>query len=57
MEISHLIAEDEQWWMDAFEKNGWYVSKHNAIVPGLKDNWSNHANGLGNHTFIIKTKK
>jgi hypothetical protein len=29
---------------------------HDAIVPGLKDNWSSHANGLGNHTFVIKTK-
>lgn len=57
MEISHLIAEDEKWWISTFEKNGWEIIKYNAIVPGLKDNWSNHANGVGNCTFVLKNKK
>lgn len=53
MEISHLIAEDEQWWMDRFAKNGWSIEKHAPHVPGLKDNWQGHANGVGNHVFVI----
>ena len=56
MEISHLIAEDENWWSNSFSKNGWRVEKHAPHVPGLKDNWQNHANGLGNHVFVIKCK-
>jgi SAM-dependent methyltransferase len=52
-EISHLIAEDEIWWMQVFATNGWKITKHDAIIPGLKDNWKNHANGLGNHVFML----
>jgi SAM-dependent methyltransferase len=54
MEISHLIAEDENWWINVFEKNGWSIAKHDAVVPGMKDNWSDRANGLGNHTFVLQ---
>jgi cyclopropane fatty-acyl-phospholipid synthase-like methyltransferase len=53
-EISHLIAEDESWWIDFFTSNGWQILKHDAIVPGLKDNWKNHAKGLGNHVFMLR---
>lgn len=54
MEISHLIAENEEWWINSFVKNGWVVDKHAPHVPGLKDNWQGHANGLGNHVFVLK---
>lgn len=53
MEISHLIAEDEGWWTTAFAKNGWNIIKHAPHVPGLKDNWQGHADGLGNHVFVV----
>lgn len=54
MEISHLIAEDEQWWIDRFKSTGWNVKKHCPWVPGMKDNWQSHANGLGNHVFVLE---
>jgi len=54
MEISHLIAEDEQWWINSFESNGWKVKKHCPHVPGMKDNWQSHADGLGNHVFVLE---
>ncbi len=53
-EISHLIAEDEVWWMQVFATNGWRIVKHDASIPGLKDNWKNHAEGLGNHVFLLR---
>lgn len=52
-EISHLIAEDESWWTNAFNESGWNVAKHAPHVPGLKDNWTSHAKGLGNHVFLL----
>lgn len=57
MEISHLIAEDEQWWIDTFNRNGWEIDKHAPHVTGLKDNWQGHANGVGNHVYVIKLNK
>lgn len=54
MEVSHLIAEDENWWMNKFIENGWQIEKHAPHVPGLKDNWQHVADGIGNHVFVIK---
>jgi cyclopropane fatty-acyl-phospholipid synthase-like methyltransferase len=50
-EISHLIAEDETWWMQKFEKAGWVTAKHCDHLPGLKDNWM--STPKGNHVFVI----
>ena len=54
MEVSHLIAENEEWWSNKFIENGWSIEKHTPHVVGMKDNWQNHANGLGNHVFVLK---
>lgn len=55
-EISHLIAENENWWTSKFIENGWNIEKHCPHVPGLKDNWQSHANGIGNHAFLLSRK-
>jgi len=54
MEISHLIIEDESWWADKFKECGWKVVKSTPHVNGLKDNWQSHADGLGNHVFVLE---
>ena len=53
-EISHLIAENEEWWREQFELAGWHVVKSCPHVSGLKDNWQEHADGRGNHVFVLK---
>ena len=54
MEISHLIIENEFWWAKAFKENGWNVIKSVPHVKGLKDNWQSHADGRGNHVFVLE---
>jgi cyclopropane fatty-acyl-phospholipid synthase-like methyltransferase len=49
-EITHLIAENEVWWREAFKKAGWRVERETAHVLGIKDNWSYCPNG--NRVFI-----
>jgi hypothetical protein len=51
MEISHLIAEDEEWWYKMFCDCGWKIIKCSPHVQGLKDNWSYIPNG--NHVFVL----
>jgi cyclopropane fatty-acyl-phospholipid synthase-like methyltransferase len=53
-EISHIIAENEMWWVEAFEKANWKVVKSCNHVPGLKDNWYHIKNG--NHVFYLARK-
>lgn len=53
-EISHLIAEDENWWITQFNLSDWKVVKHCSHVRGLKDNWQDFANGKGNHVFVLR---
>ena len=51
-EISHLIAEDENWWKDAFKKAGWKIKSDCNHVNGIKDNW--YYNEKGNHVFVLE---
>jgi hypothetical protein len=55
-EVSHLIAENELWWSEAFLKNGWGIVESCRHVRGLKDNWQDFANGRGNHVFVLEMK-
>ena len=50
-EISHLIAENIDWWKSAFEKAGWHFKKGDYHINGLKDNW---AYCLGNYVFVLE---
>jgi hypothetical protein len=51
-EISHLIAEDENWWSNKFEECGWRIIKECNHLSGLKDNWAYCENG--NHVFVLE---
>jgi hypothetical protein len=55
-EISHLIIENEEWWRNKFEEYGWLIVKECPHVTGLKDNWQDHADGMGNHVFVLEKK-
>ena len=52
LDRSHIIAENEQWWMSRFIANDWIIKKHSERVNGLKDNWSHYENG--NHVFVLR---
>ena len=54
LEVSHLIAENEAWWIEQFNKMGWYTVKYTNHVPGLKDNWLSVPNG--NCVFVLEKK-
>lgn len=51
-EVSHLIAENESWWRNAFWKAGWRVLKETNYVPGLKDTWAHVKDG--NYVFVLE---
>jgi cyclopropane fatty-acyl-phospholipid synthase-like methyltransferase len=51
-EISHIIIENEIWWVGAFKKEGWEIAKDTNYLPGLKDNWAYVPNG--NHVFSLE---
>lgn len=56
MEISHLICENEDWWINTFESYGWQVVKYSNHVPGLKDNWQSDKCDNGNCVFVLEKK-
>lgn len=56
LEISHLICEDENWWINEFDKNGWKTIKYTNHVPGLKDNWQSIECSNGNCVFVLEKK-
>jgi hypothetical protein len=52
IEISHLLIQNETWWIRTFKSFGWHIVKDCAHVPGLKDNWMTTPDG--NHVFVLK---
>jgi len=55
LEISHLIAENEDYWKDMFEQSGWSVSHEFKHIDGLKDAWYLQ-NQNGNRVYIMERK-
>jgi len=51
-EISHIIAENELWWENAFNKAKWVIEKNCNHISGLKDNWTYVENG--NHVYVLR---
>lgn len=54
-EVSHLIAEDENWWRNAFWKRGWRVIKEAYRINGMKDSWAHIEKG--NYVFSLEKYK
>jgi hypothetical protein len=53
LDISHIIAENEEWWKSAFNNAGWTIVKEFKHLKGLKDSWY-HKNHNGNRVYILK---
>ncbi len=53
LEVSHVIAEDECWWVRMFKECGWELIRDSHHVPGLKDNWQ-VSNRYGNHAYYLQ---
>jgi SAM-dependent methyltransferase len=53
MDSSHLIAENETWWLETFARNGWKVKNSDYHVPGIKDCWFEKRRD-GNMVFLLE---
>lgn len=47
LDRSHVVCEDEKWWLNFFERNNWHPEVFSYRVQGIKDNWASHRNGNG----------
>lgn len=41
-DVTHIIREDIEWWVNKLIKNGFNVEKSTYRVTGIKDNWSQY---------------
>lgn len=56
-DITHIIKEDEIWWLNLFQRNGFVLDWFSYDLTGYKDNWQ-QVNRFGNGLFIfIKGKE
>ena len=53
---THIIAENEEWWLTKFIETGFGVKMFRHRIPGIKDNWYEH-NKIGNGFFLLKGAK
>jgi len=54
-DVTHVIAEDEEWWIKRFYKAGFVVDHFYYRVRGFKDNWISH-DPYGNGIFLLSNK-
>jgi len=50
---SHLIREDEEWWIKKFIASGWKKIDFSYHIEGIKDNWF-QINPKGNAVFMVE---
>jgi cyclopropane fatty-acyl-phospholipid synthase-like methyltransferase len=51
-DVTHVIREDKEWWINLFIRNGFDVSLCTNKLSGIKENWSMYADG--NLQCIVK---
>jgi hypothetical protein len=54
MDTSHIIIQNEKWWINAFKESGWIIEDKTYHIAGLKDNWQSYAKGVGNMVFTLE---
>jgi predicted TPR repeat methyltransferase len=50
---SHIQINDEKWWTNKFESNGWKVKEFKYAVRGIKENWTEKYE-QGNGFFVLE---
>lgn len=51
-DITHVIRQPKEWWVEHFKKSGWNTSFFSYLLNGIKDNWSHYTKGNG---FFVLT--
>lgn len=52
-DVTHIHAENEQWWCNLFEDCGWKIVDKGYGIDGLKDNWKD-VHSEGNYFVILE---
>lgn len=55
LDKTHLIREDEEWWINQFKKAGLKVDEFYYNYPGIKENWTKE-HPYGNGIFFLRRK-
>lgn len=55
-DVTHVIAESEDWWTETFNKSGWEVRDFNFKIAGMKENWTEKY-PRGNGFFLLSKRQ
>jgi SAM-dependent methyltransferase len=56
LDKTHIIREDEEWWIGRFCRAGFSVSEFHYNFPNAKDHWLK-VHPQGNGTFVLRPEK
>ncbi len=56
LDRTHVVKEDEEWWINQFNQAGFVVEEFHYSFPGAKDHWQK-VHPYGNGTFILRKKE
>ena len=55
LDKTHIVIENEKWWINLFSKNGFQIEEVSYKVDGIKDKWYKY-NKYGNGFFKLVSK-
>lgn len=55
LDVTHQICENESWWVNFFEKEGWRVIDLRLSIPGIKDHY--YARFPTSHGFFTLSRR
>lgn len=55
LDKTHIIREDEEWWIKQFKEAGFGVKEFYYELPGFKDNWTK-THPFGNGIFFLEAE-
>jgi len=53
LDRTHIIAENEEWWIRAFRNAGFKISWVGYEVPGIKENWTKRTGYEKGNLFLL----
>lgn len=56
LDVTHIIAEDEKYWLKLFKDNGFILTEFSYNIKGVKDKWYK-VDKKGNGFFLLESKK
>lgn len=52
-DVTHILPRSSEWWCNELTKTGWKVVSSSNLLPGMKDDFAQGANGDLGDLYVV----